>query len=112
MLLKSPVGISEGFLFRERSQYGTNETLYSPLVTFSLDKHANEINTFCLKPNMLMDFMIRICINSKERGLKLFPIENPNNMQENKLKELTRKIFADSIGNLVSIWVSIWYQNQ
>ena len=52
--------------------------------------------------------MIWCCAKSKERSLKLFPTSGPNNFNEKIFKNLTREIFADSIGALISIWVHIW----
>ena len=56
----------------------------------------------------MMDFMIDLCVASKERSLRLFPIDNPAQWDKNTLPGLTREIFAGAIGNLISIYLWMW----
>ncbi len=104
----TPVGISEDIIDRERAQDGTEKTEISPFVTFNIDNDVGEIKTYHIPQNKMMEFVINLCIKSKERSLKLFPIADPNIFQEDKFNALTRDIFASSIGDLISIWICIW----
>ena len=104
----TPVGISEEHLERERAQDSIYPTEYSPLVTFNLDDNVKEIKTVSLKSNQLMNYMISVCAESKERSLMFFPIDSPDNFSEATLKEHTRSVFAGAIGSLISVWTSIW----
>ena len=58
-----------------------------------------------------MDFMIDICIEAKKRGQLLFPIENPEKRNDDILPEITRNIFSDAIGDLISVWQYIWQKS-
>nr|MBN2277627.1 hypothetical protein [candidate division Zixibacteria bacterium] len=51
--------------------------------------------------------MIEICIESKQRSLEIFSPADSDKIDDNKLKILTRGIFADAIGNLIFIRVCI-----
>ncbi len=55
-----------------------------------------------------MDFMITTCIKTKNRALELFPVDEPGNWNKDDFPTLTQQIFADAIGDLVSIWTWIW----
>jgi len=109
----TPVGIDEELFDRERSQDSEERTPLSEFVTFELgnEQHLGEIKTYYIDPDDLMEFLIDLCITSKERSLKLFPIDNPDNVQfDDNFNDLTRKIFTASIGNLISVWSCIWAQ--
>jgi hypothetical protein len=106
----TPVGIAENILERERAQDSIRTTELSPSVTFDLGTaaHCEQMKTYDIESNKLMKFMIDLCIQSKERGLELFPADNPNNFREGRFSDLTREIFSSSIGNLISVWISMW----
>jgi hypothetical protein len=38
----------------------------------------------------------------------LFPIDDPANWNQAIFPDLTRDVFADAIGNLISIWLWMW----
>lgn len=106
----TPVGISEDIFDRERAQDNIDQTVLSPFVTFGIVEHIGEIKTYYIQSDNLMKYMIDLCIESKERSLEFFPVDDPNNVNEGKFNDLTREIFAASIGNLISIWICMWEQ--
>jgi hypothetical protein len=55
-----------------------------------------------------MDFMIDICVWSKERSMKLAPVANPSQYDPAILPGMTREIFADAISNLITIYLWMW----
>jgi len=86
------------------------ETDLSQYVRFSLkdrgDKEA--IRATLIPERGLMDFMISTCVNTKERAIELFPVDGPGDWDEVGFPGITRKVFADTIGDLVSVWLWIW----
>ena len=67
-----------------------------------------DIKTYVYHRRTLMEHAVDICIKSKERSLQLFDIADPGRYDEELFKTMTREIVADSIGNLISIWVCMW----
>ncbi|MDY6966450.1 MAG: hypothetical protein SVM80_10880 [Halobacteriota archaeon] len=90
------------------------ETEYSDSITFDLDdcRKRGDIEVIAISDGDLMDFMIDVCIKSKIRCQKLFSIETPETRNDAILDEITREIFAECIGDLMSIWAYIWAQHQ
>ena len=70
--------------------------------------HIKLIQTYAYKKDDMMKHAQNICINSYKRSVELFEPDNPSIYDNDKLFSMTREIFADAIGNLISIWVSIW----
>ena len=56
----------------------------------------------------MMEFMIDIYVNSKERSLKLFPMEKPTEWNQTDFLAITREIFADALFNIISIYIWMW----
>jgi len=106
----SPVGFYEEMEGLEHPQNYIKMTDMSERVTFRIDndEHIDAIRTYSVKDDDLMDFVIDICIKSKERSMDLFPQQNPDNVDMDKLNSMTGDIFSDAIGNLISIWVCMW----
>lgn len=79
------------------------------MVTFDINNkdHIKEIKTCSFDDDDLMEYMIEICIESKQRSLEIFSPADSDKIDDNKLKILTRGIFADAIGNLIFIRVCI-----
>lgn len=71
-------------------------------------EHRNEITTYVIPDGNVMKYMIDMCIQTKERSLQLFPIDDPFNWSEDILFAMTREIFAQTIGNLITVWIWIW----
>ena len=84
------------------------ETL-KPEVKFdlSLKDHINAVKVYDIPDNKLMTFIINVCIKSKERNNLIFGKGQVEPDMEQFMK-LTREIYADCIGNLISIWLYIW----
>ncbi len=61
-----------------------------------------------------MDFMITICADTKERSLVLFPVDETgprmgsSSWSTELMPRITRDIFAETISDLISIWLWIW----
>jgi len=56
----------------------------------------------------LMNFMINVCLDSKNRCQKLFHIDNPQQRNDNILAEMTREIFTACVADLIAVWRYIW----
>ncbi len=106
----TPVAIKEKLFDRERALDKTEFNYLSDKTIFDLgDKnHIAEIKTYDLETSDLIDFLKNVCIDSKERNLTFFPIGTTDSFDNVILETKTREIFAKTIGNLISIWVSIW----
>ncbi len=106
----SPIAIAEGII--KAKKRGDDEPLseLSQQVLFNVtnNDHCDEIITYVIPDDNLMKYMIDLCIQTKERALLLFPIGDPLNYDEQLLHTMTREIFAQAIGNLITIWIWIW----
>jgi len=109
----TPVAIEEEIFPRTWTKERIDKTDLSDDVSFTFKdcKKGGEVQVITIPPNGLMNFMIDICIQSKIRGQKLFPLDNPKKRDDSVLKETTREIFAGCIGSLLSIWRYIWSQH-
>lgn len=106
----NPVALEEGIIGLSRE---TDDKLPSELsadVVFHVTDpgHCALIQPVQISDNSLMDYMIDLCISTKERSLTLFPIDDPNAWTDEDLKAATRPVFADSISALISVWMWIW----
>lgn len=106
----TPVAIDEGIISRTWVKEKVDKSAYSDAVSFGLAdcKKGGDVVVRKIRPNGLMDFMIDVCLTSKMRGQELFPLENPKERRDDILEDVTRRIFADCLGNLMSIWRHIW----
>lgn len=89
-------------------------TEYSDFVTFSMNDcgKGQDIKVPIISGTELMKFIIDLCIKSKKRGRRLFPVHNPKDRDDNVLADIIREIFADCVGNLIAIWRYIWCRHQ
>lgn len=110
----TPIAIKEEIIRQAWDKDRTEDTQYSRHVSFSMDdcKKDQEIKVPIIQDSDLMEFMIDVCIESKKRGQRLFPLANPQQRNDDILAQLTREIFADCIGNLLAIWRYIWSRHQ
>jgi hypothetical protein len=110
----TPVAIEEEIIAQTSVKEKVKKTELSDIVSFSLDdcKKTHAIRSTIIQKNGLMEFMIDVCIESKKRGQKLFPLEDPKELNDSILGETTREIFADCIGNLIAVWRYIWFNCQ
>lgn len=104
--------VATGCIEAERAAYYKKskgkENLKSA-VQFDLSnpKHIDEIKVYNIPNNHLMSFIIEVCIHSKIRNNIIFaPGQTAPDME--RFEQLTRPIYADCIGNLISIWLYIW----
>jgi len=106
----NPIALEEGIIEASREKDDSPATFLSSAVVFHVaDKeHCNLIRPVQISENSLMDYMIDLCISTKERSLKLFPIADPNEWTKDDLKAVTRPVFADAISALISVWMWIW----
>jgi hypothetical protein len=109
----TPLAIEEEIFPRTWAEESTEKTELSDAVAFTFNdcKRGGEVEVITIPPNGLMNFMIDVCINSKKRSQRLFPLDNPEERDDSVLKDITREIFADCIGSLLSIWRQIWSQH-
>ena len=106
----NPVAIEEGIIELSREDDDAPVTDLSSEVVFHVTEpdHVDLIRPLQISDNSLMDYMIDLCISTKERSLTLFPIDDPNGWIQDDLKAVTRPVFADSISALISVWMWIW----
>lgn len=106
----TPVAIREGIIVQTWDEEKTRNTEYSEKIKFGFEdcKKGGIIKVPIIPDNGLMSHTIDMCIESKRRGRKIFPVENPEERNDSILPDITREIFADSIGNLMGIWRYIW----
>ena len=107
----TPVALREGLVVAETHKDCREENELSPFVTFDIrDKaHRDCIRAVNVPDGRLMDFMIARCIESYERSLAIWPREKPAKgfSKTDVSPETTREIFADAIGGVISVWLSI-----
>ncbi len=106
----NPVAFEEGYLTRIRIKELKTDNTLSPQIVFGPEdcKAGGIIKTHQISKNGLMDFMIDVCINTKKRSQQLFLISDPSDYQAAIFPGLTRDIFADCLGNLMSVWLYTW----
>jgi hypothetical protein len=106
-----PVGFGENILVPEKGEQVSDPTRYSEAVKYDFEKDAGELVTTRLEFDDIMDYMIDICIESKKRSLRLFPVDHEDKPVMDDFGEFTREIFSHAIGNVASIWMCIWAKN-
>lgn len=106
----TPVALKEEVFLKTWEKESEAENELSECVKFSFKDclKGGDIDVVMISENGLMDFMIDVCVQSKKRCQRLFPIDNPTVMKDDILKGITREVFSDCIGNLLSIWRYIW----
>ena len=67
--------------------------------------HTNKKNTFYDERVGIHNYMLTICTKSKDHSTALFPLEDPNNWSRACFPDIARQIFAESVGNLISVWL-------
>lgn len=105
-----PVATDEGIIrIRNKDQKNPPDPL-SATIKFNVTNksHCDEIIPHVIPNDNLMQYMIDLCIKSKERSLQLFPVQDPTHWSPAVLQTMTRDIFADVIGNLITVWIWIW----
>ena len=106
----NPIAIKEEIIELSREKDDTPPTDLSPEIVFHVTDpdHVALIRPVQISSNSLMNYMIDLCILTKERSLQLFPIVDPNAWTKEDLKAHTRPVFADTISALISVWMWIW----
>jgi hypothetical protein len=106
----NPVAIKEEIIELSREKDDKSPTSLSSEIIFNVTDpdHIDLIHPMHISSNSLMEYMIDLCISTKERSLKLFPIADPNDWTIDDLKAVTRPVFADTISALISVWMWIW----
>jgi hypothetical protein len=69
--------------------------------------HSQHLKVYNIENNQLMSFIINVCIRSKRYNTMIFPI-GATEPDMSKFEELTRTIYAECIGDLISIWLYVW----
>lgn len=110
----TPVALAEDIAFPGWDTRTDEPTPLSPRVTFDMTsvEKGGEIKVHVIPQNKLMDFMINMCIKSKNRARDLFPVADPRTRNDDLLPQLTRTVFADTIGDLLSVWRYIWVRSR
>lgn len=110
----TPVAIEEGIIKVKRRDDDHAPPALSEQIRFNVtnDDHCAEIIPYIIPDDNLMQYMIDLCIQTKERALLLFPVDDPSNWNKQAFPEMTREIFAQTIGNLITVWIWIWGNNK
>jgi len=106
----NPIAIKEGIIKVKRKKDDDKPIPLSKEIRFNVNNkaHLKLIKPFKISQGDLMEYMIDLCIQSKERSLLLFPIDDPTNWNKQLFPAITRDIFAQAISNLISVWIWIW----
>jgi hypothetical protein len=109
-----PVAIKEDIIKPDRKDYDKSAPKLSQQVQFNVmdDAHCDAIKPYLVPNDDLMGYMVDLCIQSKDRALNLFPIGTPAKWDQDNFFKMTRDIFADAIGNLITVWIWIWSEKQ
>jgi len=107
-----PVAIAERIIEQHPVYQQPPISNLTPQVTFTGNdcQSGGVIVVKTIPERGLMQFLIDLCIKSKIRCKTLFPIANPTQLDTASLPAITRQIFADAIGNLLSVWKYFWDQ--
>ena len=108
-----PIAIEDGIIKVRTIDDNCLPNILTSQVQFKVTNklHSSEIIPHLIPDKDLMKYMIDLCIRTKTRSLELFPIDNPNEWNREIFPTLTRKIFAEAISNLISIWIWIWMKS-
>lgn len=106
----NPIAIKEGIIEAKRKDDDCLPNELSKQIRFNVtnNAHCDEIKPYLVSNDGLMNYMIDLCIQTKERALLLFPINDPTNWNQQLFPEMTREIFAQIISNLISVWIWMW----
>lgn len=106
----NPIAMQEGIIHAKRKDDDDPPNALSQQIWFDVsnDQHRKEIIPFVIPDDDLMNYMIDLCCQTKERSLILFPIDDPTNWNEDIFPQMTREIFAHTISNLITVWIWIW----
>jgi len=105
----TPLAIESGYIDIETHKECSKRTEYSCAVEFDLEEmsHRALIRPVYLDDTGIMDFMIDRGICSFERSLEIWPPSEPEYSSRKVTKEITRKIFAEAISSVISVWLAI-----
>ncbi len=106
----NPIAIKEGIIEKKRHDDDNPPNDLSEQIQFDVtnELHCKEITPFVIPKGDLMNYMINLCIETKEKSLILFPVDDPSNYNKDIFPQMTRDIFAQAISNLITIWIWIW----
>ncbi len=109
----TPVAIREEILRPTNKKERARATELSEEVTFDLknEDHLAEIKPLLISDKDILGYMIATCISTKKRSLDLFPTPSPDNWNKTGFPVMTREIFAETIGALISVWIWIWLKS-
>jgi hypothetical protein len=109
-----PVAVAEGIIQPTREEHGEPDAELTDRVRFNVTdgEHCAEVVPRIIPDDDIMNYMIDLCIQTKERALELFPIDDPFNWDREALPAMTRDIFAQTISNLITIWSWIWSEEE
>jgi hypothetical protein len=106
----TPAAVAENIVIADSFDDFDQDTALTPQTRFSL-KDKNDlklIRPYSIGDRSMMDFMADICVQSKERSLKLFPMDNPSQWDQAAFPAMTREVFAEAMGNLITIYLWMW----
>ena len=107
----TPVAVGEGLVVAETYKDHGKSNELSPYVTFDIRNKTqrDSIRPVNVPDDNLMEFMIDRCIRSYERSLATWPPKRSaaDFSKRDVAPDTTREIFADAIGGVISVWLSI-----
>ncbi len=107
-----PVAVAEKIVLPSETDDGKPETELSKLVTMCVTEktHVARIQPVTIPDRGLMDFMIDVCVRSKQHSLQIFPPTTSPKLDDTKFPAMTQDIFNQSVSTLISLWVWIWHE--
>ncbi|MBN1127746.1 MAG: hypothetical protein JXA71_02095 [Chitinispirillaceae bacterium] len=106
----TPAAVAENIVIADTFDDHDQDTALTPHTRFTLKDKSDIklIRPYSLTDRGMMDFMVDICTQSKERSLKLFPLDNPAQWDQTAFPAITREVFAETISNLITIYLWMW----
>jgi hypothetical protein len=107
-----PVAVAEKIMLPTEIDHGKTETGLSTMARMRVTEKADvaRIKPVAIPDRGLMDFMIDVCVRSKQRSLSLFPPTASPKLDEARFPAVTQEIFNQSVSTLISLWVWIWHE--
>lgn len=105
-----PIAINEGIIEKKRKDDDNPPNELSKEITFNVTDttHRKLIRPYVISNDGLMNYMIDLCVQTKNRAILLFPINDPTSWDKQLFPKMTREIFAQIISNLITVWIWIW----
>lgn len=102
----NPVAIDEDIFPQTLAEEVGGDGRYRDQVQLDLSQcsRGGEIEFPTIAKGRLMEFMIDVCVASKRRCRQLFPLDAPEQRNDDILAGITRETFTSCVADLVAVW--------